>query len=279
MPFGAAFVNVIQGEKLMTGLAERIRTMQPSENQVGLFWLGQAGFVLKSPGGTVLFVDAYLSHSVERLFGSQWKRIMPPPLSAAEVDCDWFISTHEHDDHLDVDSIPEISRNPRVKFAGPQECARYYSTVGITNDRWIELHPGQKAQFGEFTCQVVFADHGDLAPDAVGLVIEYAGLRIYHTGDTAFRPEQMCEAIAWQPQIILPCINGAYGNMNSETAASLVQLTGARMVIPTHFWTFVEHGGDPWQFQKCCQVAAPKAQVRWLTQGEGILVCAADLVH
>ena len=260
----------------MTGLAERIRSLQPKENQIGLFWLGQAGFVLKSPGGTVLYIDAYLSNSVERLFGSQWKRIMPPPMAAEEVDCDWFISTHEHDDHLDVDSIPKISRNARVHFAGPQECVKFYHSAGIEDDRINELVSGKQVQFGDFTCLVVFADHGDLAPDAVGLVIEYAGLRIFHTGDTAFRPEQMEVAIAQQPQVILPCINGAYGNMDSETAAALVHLTGARMVIPTHFWTFVEHCGDPWQFQKNCTAAAPQAEVRWLTQGEGIIISAAD---
>ncbi|MEI8132945.1 MAG: MBL fold metallo-hydrolase [Leptolinea sp.] len=260
----------------MANLVERIRIMQPEEKQVGLFWLGQAGFVLKSPAGTVLFIDAYLSHSVERIFGSQWKRIMPPPLAAEDVDCDWFISTHAHDDHMDVDSIPIICRNSRVHFAGPQECVKFYYLAGSEGYRIHELVPGKQMQFGDFTCMVVFADHGVLAPDAVGLVIEYAGLRIYHTGDTAFRPEKMGVAIGLQPQVMLPCINGAYGNMDSETAADLVHLTGARMVIPTHFWMFVEHGGDPWQFQKNCQVTAPKAEVRWLTQGEGILISAAN---
>jgi L-ascorbate 6-phosphate lactonase len=260
----------------MTDLADRVRNMQLRENQVGLFWLGQAGFILKSPGGTVLFLDAYLSDSVERIFGSQWKRIMPAAMNAADVDCDWFISTHEHDDHLDVDSIPTILKNKRVKFAGPRECIDFYSASGITKDRFVELFAGNKLAFGEFNCQVVFADHGDLAPDAVGLVITYGDLRIYHTGDTAFKPEQMKTAIDLKPQVILPCINGAYGNMNSETAAELVRLTGAHLVIPTHFWTFIEHGGDPWQFQKCCQNTAPLAEVKWMTQGEGVVITASQ---
>jgi hypothetical protein len=34
--------------------------------------------------------------------------------------------------------------------------------------------------------------------------------------------------------------------------------------------------GDPWQFQKNCQRTAPQAQVKWLTQGEGIVISAAD---
>lgn len=260
----------------MTDLAARIRSIQPVHGGVGLFWLGQAGFVFKSSGGTVLFIDAYLSHSVERLFGTNWKRIMPPPMTADEVDCDWCISTHEHDDHLDVDSIPVISRNPRIRFAGPRECVKYYRSIGLPNDRWMELTPGTQVQLGDFTCTVVYADHGDLAPDTVGLVIEHAGLRIYHTGDTALRPEQMNHAINMLPQVILPCINGAYGNLDASTAADLVRMTGARLAIPTHFWTFVEHGGDPWQFQKICVENAPNAKVRWMTQGEGILLSAVD---
>lgn len=260
----------------MKDLAERIRSTQPEAGQIALFWLGQAGFVFKSPGGTVLYVDAYLSHSVERKFGSNWKRLMPIPILPEDVDCDWFISTHEHDDHLDVDSIPEISRNPRVRFAGPRECTAYYRSMGLPEDRWLELYPGRQARMGEFSVIAVFADHGDLAPDTVGLVIEFAGLRIYHTGDTALRPEEMRPVVDLKPQVILPCINGAYGNLDADTAARLVSLTGARLAIPTHFWTFVEHMGDPWQFQKNCLQQAPQARVQWLTQGEGMMLSASD---
>lgn len=260
----------------MEDLAKRIRSMDLAPGQIGLFWLGQAGFVLKSPDGTVIFIDAYLSHSVERLFGSQWKRLMPPPMDAADVDCDWFISTHEHDDHLDKDSIPAISRNPRVHFAGPRECLTFYRSTGIAEERCVELSPGKQMSMGGFICTAVFADHGDQAPDAVGLLIETAGICLYHTGDTALKPAQMRKAISKKPQVILPCINGAYGNLNAETAAELVRLCAAQLVIPTHFWMFVEHNGDPWQFQKNCASVAPQARVKWLTQGEGIIISAAD---
>lgn len=262
----------------MENLARQIEKINPGRGQVALLWLGQAGFVLKSNGGTILYLDAYLSHSVERKFGPQWKRLMPPPMPAEDVNCDWFISTHEHDDHLDVDSIPIISRNPRVHFAGPRECMAYYRSINIPEDRCLELFPGKQVTMGDFSCTAVFADHGDLAPDTIGLLIETDGLCIYHTGDTALRPQQMQTAIARQPQIILPCINGAYGNLNADTAAELVRLTGSRLVIPTHFWTFVEHRGDPWQFQKNCQNLAPHAQVRWLTQGEGLIISLSDFM-
>lgn len=107
-------------------------------------------------------------------------------------------------------------------------------------------------------------------------MIEFAGLRIYHTGDTALRPEEMRPVVDLKPQVILPCINGAYGNLDADTAARLVALTGAKLAIPTHFWMFVEHMGDPWQFQKNCLQQAPQAQVQWLTQGEGIMLSASD---
>jgi L-ascorbate 6-phosphate lactonase len=261
----------------MTDLTERIRNIHPNPEQIALFWLGQAGFVLKSSSDTVLYIDAYLSHSVERIFGPQWKRLMPPPIKPEDVDCDWFISTHEHDDHLDVDSIPAISRNPKVHFAGPRECMTYYRSVNIPESRCLELYPGKQKEMGDFSLTTVFADHGDLAPDAVGLVIESAGIRIYHTGDTALRIQQMQDVIGLQPQVILPCINGAYGNLDAESGARLVALTGAKLVIPTHFWMFVEHMGDPWQFQKNCKELASQAETRWLTQGEGILLSAGDL--
>ena len=73
----------------------------------------------------------------------------------------------------------------------------------------------------------VYADHGELAPDALGVVLELDGVMVYHTGDTAYRPVQFQPAIEMKPDILLPCINGAYGNMDWREAAQLTQLVCA----------------------------------------------------
>ena len=86
---------------------------------LGLWWLGQAGFVFKNPGGKTVYIDPYLSDAVERLFG--FKRLSAPPIAADEVRADLVALTHEHADHLDPDSVPIIAKNnPKCRFAAPK---------------------------------------------------------------------------------------------------------------------------------------------------------------
>ena len=43
-------------------------------------------------------------------------------------------------------------------------------------------------------------------------------------------------------------INGAFGNMNSAEACRLAGIVKPEILIPAHFWMFVEHNGDPAEF-------------------------------
>ena len=261
----------------MIHLADDIRCLAVGAGQVGLFWLGQAGFVLKTPAGQRIYIDAYLSDSVERKFGPSWKRVMPSLLSPDEVEADWLVSTHEHDDHLDVDALPLLAaRLPQARFAGPSACVDFYRSMGLPPERYCALAVGGEYALGDALLRVGYADHGDLAPDAVGLVIEVGGLRIYHSGDTAFRPQQMQAVQALRPQVLLACINGAYGNLNAQDAARLADFCGAQWVAPTHFWTFIEHYGDPAAFLQACRQLAPHARPYLMRQGEGLLLDARD---
>jgi len=251
---------------MMLDLSHTIKETHVPANSLAIFWLGQAGFVFKSPRGTTIYVDPYLSDVVERTSG--FKRIMASPIAPEDVAADLVISTHEHHDHLDIDAIPVIARSPRTRFAGPTQCVRFYEKVGLSTDRYFEIREGGEYTFKDVRLVVVPADHGSLAPEAVGVVLDFDGLYVYHTGDTAFAPEKMRMVEALQPDIALPCINGMYGNMNPKDAARLVRFVGARLAIPMHFWMFVEHNGDPARFLEACREHAPGAERRLLTQGE-----------
>ena len=91
-----------------------------------LWWLYQAGLAVKTPGGTIVVVDPYLSDAVLRTY--QLPRNVPAPLDPGEVDADALLATHSHADHLDPDSIaPFMShdRHPVHRAAdGRGKCAR-----------------------------------------------------------------------------------------------------------------------------------------------------------
>ncbi len=44
-------------------LMDEIRSFRVSKNAVALWWLGQNGYIFKSPGGAIVGVDLYLSNS------------------------------------------------------------------------------------------------------------------------------------------------------------------------------------------------------------------------
>jgi L-ascorbate 6-phosphate lactonase len=254
-------------------LATTIATRQVPQGNLALYWLCQAGFALKSSGGQIVYIDPYLSDVVERLVG--FKRMMASPLPAEEVVADLIICTHEHLDHMDTDALPALAANPRAHFAGPVECMKEFAKLGIAEDRCHLLEEGKSLTLGPITVHAVYADHGELAPDALGVVLELDGVRVYHTGDTAYRPQEFQPAIEMKPDILLPCINGAFGNMDWREAAQLTGLIAPRVVIPTHFWMFVEQNGDPGKFLQSCAERAPASQAVLMKPGEELLFRAS----
>ena len=258
----------------MTKLSERIDQTQVSGGELAIFWLAQAGFAFKTAEGKIVYLDPYLSDVVEAMFG--FKRMIPAPIPAAEVRTDIVLCTHEHLDHMDTEALPAIAENnPTAMFAGPIECMREFEKMGFAADRCVLLEEGKTARIGGIDVTGVFADHGDYAPDALGLVIDLDGVRVYHSGDTAYRPERMRAAAAMKPDVVLPCINGAFGNLDSRDAAQLVRDTGARLAIASHFWMFVAHGGDPALFLKECGELAPETEAIVMKPGEMRMVRAA----
>jgi len=253
----------------MSQLSAKIAARNVPEGALAIYWLCQAGFVFKTSKGGIVYIDPYLSDAVERVVG--FKRMMTSLIAPDEVVADLVICTHEHLDHMDTDTLPVIAQNPRTHFAGPIECVKFFEEQRIPAERCHLLQEGRSITMADVTITGVYADHGELAPDALGVVVDFEGIKVYHTGDTAYRPEQFLPAIKMRPDILLPCINGAYGNMNAREAAQLTQLIVPDLVLPTHFWLFVEQDGNPRQFLELCSQLAPGVASPLIKPGEEYL--------
>jgi L-ascorbate 6-phosphate lactonase len=250
----------------MTSLARRIRETQVEPGSLALFWISQAGFVYKTPGNQVVYIDPYLTDCVERLYG--FKRIMGTPITAEEAEADLVVSTHSHEDHFDIDAIPVLARNPRTLFVGAPDCRAKYQAAGIPADRYLIMERGKTLELGEVRLTGVYADHGELAPDALGVLLTVGDITAWHVGDSAYRPDLWQDIFGMGVDIVVPPINGAYGNMNGVEAAWLARDARARVAIPCHFWMFVEHNGNPAQFLEAMKTYAPEVRPLLLTQGE-----------
>jgi len=252
----------------MTQLSEEIPAAEVPPASVRLWWLGQAGFAFKTPAGRIIYADPYLSDAVERLFG--FKRLSLAPIAAEAVRADLVVLTHEHADHLDPDAVPVIARNnPRCRFAAPAGCLEGLRQAGVAADRTVLLEANRQYDLGESVVHTVPADHGDLAPSALTLLLDFGGIRVLLTGDTCLRTGLFQPLCDLRPDVVLPCINGVFGNMGHIDAARLVEQAKPRYAVPCHYWTFAEQGGgDPAGFLYACRQFCPEVQALLLKPGE-----------
>lgn len=234
-------------ETNLQSFAQAFNDTQTPSGRLAVWHLGQAGFCFKTHAGTKLALDAYLTNCVERVVG--FKRMQPPVTSPGELGVDILMSTHSHLDHLDIDALPCFAANPETIFVGAPDCEPIYKAAGIPASRLRILCDGESAVVRDVTIRAVHADHGELAPDAVGFLIEVDGLAVYNVGDSGYCPERVRISLG-QVKIgaMIAPINGAFGNLNAIEACALAASIRPKTLIGCHFWMFVEQGGDPAAF-------------------------------
>jgi L-ascorbate 6-phosphate lactonase len=255
----------------MENLAKKIHETEIKPGSVGIFWLAQAGFVFKTPAGKIIYADPCLTDYVQRAlpeYGLGFKRVMPKLIEPDEVDADYVVSTHSHQDHLDIDALPGLMKCPRLHFIGAPDCQKPYQDAGVPKSRYTIVHKGETLPLGDFSLTGVYADHGELAPDAQGVLFDFGGILIWQVGDTAYRPEKWQDIFARHVDVVLPPINGAFGNLNGVEAAKLAHAAQAKVAIPCHFWMFALHHGDPNEFLEACKEHAPEVRPLLMTAGE-----------
>jgi L-ascorbate 6-phosphate lactonase len=244
-----------------------IRKIDVPAGKVVIFWLGASGFVFKFANGKIVCIDPYLSDFVEREFG--FRRLTIPPVAANELKFDYLLITHAHGDHLDADSFDElIAGNPGCKVIAPIDCEDFLKNK---KSDYTIISSGETIDTHGMEIHVVDADHGSECSDAVGYLLKFDKRSIYFTGDTGYNKEMMADIISSKPDIVIPCINGAYGNLDPDDASDLVAECDAEYTVPSHFWLFAEHGiGSPGEFRDLVNKKSPKTNVALLTPGRGI---------
>jgi L-ascorbate 6-phosphate lactonase len=252
-------------------LAQKIRETKIEPGSLAIFWISQAGFVYKTSGNQVIYIDPYLSNCVNRLLSHEmygFKRIMLTPIEPEEVEADLVVSTHSHPDHFDYDAIPVLANNPQLRFAAAPDCRAEFEKLGVPAWQYTIIERGKTIDFGGFSLTGVYADHGELAPLALGVLLQVGEIKVWQVGDTAYRPDMWQEIFAAGIDIIIPPINGAFGNLNGIQAAMLARDAKVKVAIPCHYWMFAEHGGNPAQFMEACKELAPDVRPVLMSQAE-----------
>lgn len=249
---------------------ERVHKTEVKDREAAVFWLGQAGFLIKTADGRLTAIDPYFSDCVQRLIpeeGQGFKRLMPPVCEAAELDLDVLLISHEHNDHFDVDAIGELIKDKTEVYTNSVVAAELQK-LGYDMNRIHVLKKGSRTELPGYSILAVDCDHGELAPEALGFILDFGFSKLYYAGDTALTLPRLSVPLKMRPEVAILPINGAFGNLDGKEAAHYAGLLKCSVCIPCHFWTFPLHHGDPQEIIDAIGTEAPDCTLRLLCQGE-----------
>lgn len=261
-------------------LYSRLTNAAMEQGDVLVAFLGQAGVLIRACPDRYILIDPYISDLCERKIGLKFKRLTPAVIDAEELDAlglEAYLLTHHHEDHLDADAIPRL-QDTRYPYYAPPDSIALLGELGIDGDRCLPLFDGAEHRLNGIGIHGVFADHGEYAPDAVGIVVEIAGVTICHMGDTSLNREAF-SAIRdkFAIDLLFVPVNGRYGNMDTAEAAEATAILQPRYAVPCHFWVLPGNsGGDPELFVDKLAELAPHSKAHPMAAGEIFRLQAAD---
>jgi L-ascorbate 6-phosphate lactonase len=203
------------------------------KQQAAGWFIGQSGFVFKSCD-TVLVIDPYLSDSVAKV-SPGLKRRIPAPIAPADLKVDIFITTHDHLDHLDPETIAEYRYKDTTTFVAPRLASKKLKQLGIKSENIVTVDVGCVENVRNVRIEGIFTVPNDpAAADTAGYFVKFAnGRNFYHSSDTDSSP--LLLAAAPNAEVGLFCINGKWGNMGIEKAAELAMKVNPKFAIPHHY--------------------------------------------
>lgn len=255
-----------------------------------LHWLGQAGFVIEGAGKR-LVIDPYLSDSLARKYAGRLyphQRLMAAPVGSLELgSVDLVLSTHQHTDHMDPDTLaPLMAQQPHLKLVAPRAAREEALRRARVDDTRLHLvEAGERiVPIPGIAVTATRAAHESLERDAdgnhrfLGYVIEIAGCRIWHAGDTVPFDGMVAEVAALKPDIALLPVNGRSatllangvpGNLALDEAIAVGRDVGAGAIIAHHFGMFDFNTADP--------TAIDQAATQLAESGDGPMLFRAAL--
>lgn len=247
-----------------SSVAQDIITSQLPLHTIALWWLGQASVVLRSADATI-YIDPFFSEFPDRL--------VPPPFAPTMAPrADYVLCTHEHVDHLDPKTLPGLAEaSSYARFVVPLPIVEQVTALGIAPERVIGVQADEERDLGTVKLFPVPALHGLTAPPAIysfdfverenqrlyrylGYVVEMAGVRVYHAGDTLTYDGMVDRLRKLDIDIALLPINGRsyfreqqglVGNTDEREAADLAAAIGVKLLVPIHYDMFAANRGRP----------------------------------
>jgi len=268
-------------------LKEKIIGTKLSDNQTGIFYLGQVGFILKFRGKYIL-IDGYLSDYVDKNCRSElvkWERKYAPPIDAGELDfVDYVFCTHAHSDHTDPYTLSAIAAvNKKAKFFASAAFCDDFEGYGVEKENITGVMADELYSLTDsISFTPVPAAHEQLHTDddgnycELGFVFNFGKTKLFHSGDCCMY-DGLAERVRGCDIMMLP-INGRdyyrtvlrniIGCFDSVEAINLAKESGASLLIPMHFDLYGVNEVNPAYFVDCLYKINPLQSFHIFMPGE-----------
>ncbi|SON60903.1 L-ascorbate-6-phosphate lactonase UlaG [Mycobacterium simulans] len=180
------------------------------------------------------------------------QRLHPPPVQLEGLPAvDAVVISHDHYDHLDIDTVRGLARTQRAPFFVPLGVGAHLRSWGIPEQRIVELDWNQSAQVDELTVICMPARHfsGRFFSRNNTLWASWAfigpGHRAYFGGDTGYTKSFAQIGADHGPFDLTLMPIGAYNtawpdiHMNPEEAVRAhLDVSESGLLVPIHWGTF-----------------------------------------
>ena len=262
-------------------MKEEILKLELTDSQIGFFYLGQEGFILKCRGKYIM-IDGYLTGRLAD-GTSGWGRNYPAPIKPEELDfLDVVLCSHDHSDHTDPETLKAAaSLCEKTRFIIPAPFADRVAEYGVPADRIIRAREGEAYDLGDLTVEPLASAHEELHQDEngdyceMGFKLTLAGNTVYHAGDCCIY-DGLAEKVGKIDVAMLPVNGRSYyklranciGNMTLEEAVLFAKEAEAGMFIPMHFDLFSANSIPASWIPAGVEQYAPGMRYKIFTPGE-----------
>ncbi|OBK41942.1 MBL fold metallo-hydrolase [Mycobacterium kubicae] len=226
---------------------------QGEPSPLAVSWFGHSTALLEIDGYRILTDPVWSNRcSPSDIVGPQ--RLHPPPVQLEGLPAiDAVVISHDHYDHLDIDTVAALVRMQRAPFFVPLGVGAHLRAWGVPEHRIVELDWNQSGQVDQLTIVCVPARHfsGRFLTRNNTLWASWAFVgpshRAYFGGDTGYTKSFAQIGADHGPFDVTLMPVGAYNtawpdiHMNPEEAVRAhLDVTDARsgLLVPVHWGTF-----------------------------------------